>query len=253
MPYALALLLLAPALAGAGGAAWVAPLAGPLVVARAFAPPPAPWAAGHRGVDLRSSPGAVVRSAGAGVVSYAGVLAGRGVVAVTHGALRTTYEPVRLAVRTGAPVRAGDAIGWVVPGHAVSGEAVLHWGLLRGGTYLDPQSLLARGPSRLVPVSPAAPPEPVAVPVPPGSGWAPPPPSSARSRAPSPLAAHTSAVAFEMTGVSLAGLALAAALRGRRVSRAGRRACRGAGGPPSCASGRSGSRSRPGPGRSPPG
>ena len=93
------------------------PVSPPRVVRR-FDPPPRPWLPGHRGVDLAAAPAAVVRSAGAGVVRYAGRVAGRGVVSVTHpGGLRTTYEPVLATVPVGAPVRAGDVLGRLEPGH----------------------------------------------------------------------------------------------------------------------------------------
>ena len=75
--------LVAPARAGAA-AGWRWPLAGHPVVARGFDPPALPWGAGHRGVDLRGRRGAPVYAAGAGVVGYAGLLAGRGVVTVHH-------------------------------------------------------------------------------------------------------------------------------------------------------------------------
>ena len=42
-----------------------------------------------------------------GAVTYAGSLAGRGVVVVDHGATRTTYEPVAATVTVGTPVAAG--------------------------------------------------------------------------------------------------------------------------------------------------
>src|SRR5438067_12619452 len=78
------------------------PLAGTPVVDRRFEPPASAWGAGHRGVDLRGADGQPVLAAGAGRVSYAGLLAGRGVVAVTHdGGLRTTSEPVTATVRVG--------------------------------------------------------------------------------------------------------------------------------------------------------
>jgi murein DD-endopeptidase MepM/ murein hydrolase activator NlpD len=103
---------------------------------------------------LAASPGAAVVAAGPGVVTYAGTLAGRGVVTVTHGTLRTTYEPVRATVATGDRVHAGQQIGVLDgAGHCAS-QACLHWGLLRGDTYLNPLSLLSRGPSRLLPVWP---------------------------------------------------------------------------------------------------
>ena len=134
---------------------WDYPLAGPARVVGAFAPPPPgqPWLRGNRGVDLAASPAETVRSAGAGVVTFAGPLAGRGVVVVDHGRLRTTYEPVSAAVHVGAQVRAGQLIGRVaaVPSPCAP-LTCLHWGLLRGATYLDPMLLLGLdGPVRLLP------------------------------------------------------------------------------------------------------
>ncbi len=134
------------------------PLAGPPRVVRAFDPPPQRWAAGHRGVDLLARDGAVVRAAGAGSVTFAGPLAGRGVVVVTHGdGTRTTYEPVTATVTRGDRVRAGDALGRLTAagGHCLP-LACLHWGRRRGDVYLDPMLLLRRGPARLLPVWAAA-------------------------------------------------------------------------------------------------
>ena len=249
----LALLVVSPwppaAAADPTGAAarWVPPLAGRLVVRTPFRPPATRWGAGHRGVDLAAYVGAVVRAAGAGEVTFAGRLAGRGVLVVSHGALRTTYEPVTPLVEVGTRVAAGRMVARLDAGHAgrsAGGEALLHWGLRRGRGYLDPLTLLPRGPSRLVPV-------------PPGPAWrgVAPPPEPVPETPPVRGAARTAAVAaaFALSGTSVVGFALAAgALRPRRISRGCRRACRGAGGPPSCASGRCGSRSRRAPGRSPP-
>lgn len=125
-------------------AGWRWPLAGTPTVLRPFQPPPTPYAAGHRGVDLGAGTGAAVLAAGAGVIGYAGSLAGRGVVTVVHGALRTTYEPVAAVVRVGQPVSAGETIGRLQPptGHCGTGRGCLHWGLLRGAIYLDPLALL---------------------------------------------------------------------------------------------------------------
>ena len=136
---------------------WVWPLIGAHAVSRPFDPPSSRYGAGHRGADLPGAAGSVVRAAGAGRVSYAGLLAGRGVVVVVHGALRTTYEPVRARVRVGQLVSAGQPVGVLVPGHTGCPSPCLHWGLLRGDVYLDPVQLVVRGPSRLLPVSGAAP------------------------------------------------------------------------------------------------
>ena len=129
------------------------PLSGDVVVTRPFDPPPRRWLPGHRGVDLAGSPEAVVRAAGAGVVRFAGPVAGRGVVSVDHpGGLRTTYEPVTPAVAVGDRVEAGDPIGTLAAGHAgCPVAACLHWGLRQGSLYLDPLSLLGLGGYRLLP------------------------------------------------------------------------------------------------------
>ncbi len=138
---------------------WRWPLDGLPAVTRRFDPPATPYGRGHRGVDLATVPGAAVRAAGPGVVSFAGTLAGRGVVAVRHAdGLRTTYEPVAATVPVGVRVAAGAQLGTVGGGHlGCPAAACLHWGLLRGRTYLDPLSLLGVGPVRLLPLAGAAP------------------------------------------------------------------------------------------------
>ncbi len=134
--------------------AW--PLPPPRTIARPFEPPSSPYGPGHRGVDLRGVVGEPVRAAGAGVVAFAGVVAGRAVVSVDHGALRTTYEPVTPSVVLGARVARGDPIGALAGGHAGCGGACLHWGLRRGAEYLDPV-LLVRAPRvRLLPAQTSA-------------------------------------------------------------------------------------------------
>lgn len=132
------------------------PLAGTPRVVRRFDPPPEPWLPGHRGVDLAATPAAEVRSAGAGVVLFAGTVAGRPVVTVGHAdGLRTTYEPVLPGPAAGARVAAGTPIGLLVAGHpGCVAAACLHWGLRRGEEYLDPLALLGLGPVRLLPLDP---------------------------------------------------------------------------------------------------
>ncbi|MFH8975322.1 murein hydrolase activator EnvC family protein [Streptomyces sp. NPDC017890] len=130
-------------------------------VLRGWEPPVTPYGPGHRGVDLAAVGAAPVRAVTAGRVSFAGRVAGRGVVSLELTGtgtppLRTTYEPVEATVRKGDEVAAGEVLGTVEPtgSHCA---ACLHWGLLRGDVYLNPLSvlppwLLARGPSRLLPV-----------------------------------------------------------------------------------------------------
>ncbi len=121
-------------------------------VVRGFAPQSRPWGPGHRGVDLLGSMGQPVRAARAGTVSYAGPLAGRGVVVVGHGSLRTTYEPVVPGVHVGQRVSAGQVVGLLaLVGSHCFPSACLHWGLLRGEEYLDPLSLVGGSRVRLLP------------------------------------------------------------------------------------------------------
>lgn len=142
--------------APAGSAVW--PLAPVPEVVAGFDPPATRWGAGHRGVDLAGSPGQPVRSALAGTVTFAGGLAGRGVVVVDHGATRTTYEPVEASVDVGDLVAAGDRLGRLQTGGSHCAPATcLHWGLLAGETYLDPLTLVGAGPVRLLPLGGIAP------------------------------------------------------------------------------------------------
>ncbi|MFJ9620223.1 murein hydrolase activator EnvC family protein [Streptomyces sp. NPDC101181] len=143
-----------------GGRSW--PLAGRPAVLRGWEPPAGPYGPGHRGADLAARPGASVLAAAGGRVSFAGRVAGRGVLAIeVEGSgsppLRTTYEPVRAVVERGDRVRAGQPVAVLEDGPFHCPAGCLHWGLRRGDAYLDPLSLLPpallrRGPSRLLPV-----------------------------------------------------------------------------------------------------
>ncbi|MEU9022250.1 M23 family metallopeptidase [Actinomadura sp. NPDC048394] len=150
----------AHAVVSPGTNAWRWPLGPPTPrVLRAFSPPAVPWGPGHRGVDLAARAGEPVYAAGAGRVSYAGSLAGRGVVAVDHGPLRTTYLPVQPSVKAGRQVALGARIGVLEDGRLHCPTPCLHWGLRKGRVYLDPLSLVRRE-VRLLPQWPrAAPPQ----------------------------------------------------------------------------------------------
>ncbi|MDX3535779.1 M23 family metallopeptidase, partial [Streptomyces sp. MB09-01] len=120
------------------------PLPAPLTVARWWDPPPTPYAAGHRGVDLSAPVGAELRAVGPGRVHYAGQVAGRGVLSLTlPNGLRTTYEPVRPLVAEGEQVTAGQVVAVLAQGSHCPAPC-LHWGLLSGETYLNPLTLLPR-------------------------------------------------------------------------------------------------------------
>jgi murein DD-endopeptidase MepM/ murein hydrolase activator NlpD len=127
-------------------------------VLRTFDAPSPNWNRGHRGVDLAGVAGQPVYAAAKGTVVFAGELAGRTLVSIAHpGGLRTTYEPLRAAVRVGQLVDAGTVIGELMAGHAgCSAAACLHWGAMWGpasrADYVDPLGLLASTPVRLKPL-----------------------------------------------------------------------------------------------------
>lgn len=117
-----------------------------------FVAPRSTYGPGHRGIDVAATQGQDVLAVDAGVVSHVGVVAGRGTVSVTHASgLRSTYEPVRAGVMTGAEVAAGDVLGQV-SGRSHCGGGCLHLGALVGAVYVDPRPLLAGGPVVLLPL-----------------------------------------------------------------------------------------------------
>ncbi len=120
---------------------WRWPLRGPVVGAfHVF--PSAPFARGQRrGIDVSARPGAVVRAACPGRVSFTGALPRRGLaVAVRCGSLIATYLGLgRLTTRTGSRVARGDALG------ALGASGRLRLGARRASDrrgYVDPMRLL---------------------------------------------------------------------------------------------------------------
>ena len=130
------------------------PLPGVPNVVRPFDQPEHPYGPGHRGVDLGGGNGQQVLAAGAGIVAFAGLVAGTPVISVDHpNGLRTTYEPAVAVVVAGQPIARGQQIGVLLAGHHPDCQpaACLHWGVRRGQEYLDPLWLLAPGRVRLLP------------------------------------------------------------------------------------------------------
>lgn len=132
------------------------PVAAPVVLS-GFRPPDAPWAAGHRGVDLAARTGEPVRAVLAGRVAFAGSVAGKPVVTIAlPDGRRVTYEPVRASVREGDSVSAGDVLGALSGsgGHCGGRSGCLHVGLITPSGYADPLGLLGRRPAVLKPWPP---------------------------------------------------------------------------------------------------
>lgn len=129
---------------------WVWPVGPPAAVLAPFRAPPTPYAAGHRGIDLAAEPGAEVRSPADGVVSFAGSVAGRPVVAVDHGeGLVSAVEPVVAAVAEGTAVAAGQPIGEMTEGGHCEARCV-HFGVRLHGEYVSPLLLLGGVPRAIL-------------------------------------------------------------------------------------------------------
>lgn len=130
----------APARAGDGSWSW--PLEDRRVSGR-FDRPDTEYSAGHRGIDLPGRVGEPVRAVARGRITFAGSVAGVGVVTVDHGRERSTYQPVDPAVKRGDTVSAGDVVGRLRDSGSHCAIACLHLGRLEADSYLDPLDRLA--------------------------------------------------------------------------------------------------------------
>ncbi len=132
---------------------WSWPLPPVPAVTRHFIPPPEPWQAGHRGVDLAVRPGNEVLSPADGVVTFVGMVAGRPVLSIGHeGGLVSSFEPVKSTLTKGARVERGQSVGTPAgPPHCPF--ACIHWGVRRDGQYVNPLNYVTdRRPSVLLPL-----------------------------------------------------------------------------------------------------
>ncbi|TDW14454.1 M23 family metallopeptidase [Kribbella kalugense] len=166
-------------------------------VLRGFELPAKPWLPGHRGVDLAGNPGQPVLAATPGTITYAGPLAGRGVITIGTGPRRTTYEPVVPSVTVGTTVATGTVIGRLsAAGSHCLPRTCLHWGFLQGKQYLNPLTLVPNRPIRLLPLT-GQQTQPPAAPSPPPAAHAAPPrsnPSDPNQRTAKLLIAATAAL-----------------------------------------------------------
>lgn len=124
---------------------WAWPIAPPHAIARPYIAPPTPYGRGHRGVDLRDSAGSPVRAPDDGVVHFAGWVVDRPVLSIDHGGgLLSSFEPVDAAVARGDPVRRGQVVGFLLPGHCAA--TCLHLGARLHGEYVNPLLFLGGVP-----------------------------------------------------------------------------------------------------------
>lgn len=100
------------------------------------------WLPGHRGLDIASEVGTLVRSPAAGTVFWVGEV--NYVPAITirsTGGLKHTLQPVQSNLKVGEAVSRGEVIGTVSTGSHCRISCV-HWSVREGRSYLDPRWLL---------------------------------------------------------------------------------------------------------------
>jgi murein DD-endopeptidase MepM/ murein hydrolase activator NlpD len=116
------------------------PVEGPVI--DPFRPPAGPYGPGNRGLEYATVAGAPAVAIGAGVVVFAGPVAGRGVVSVVHpDGLRSSLTGlVAILVRPGQVVGPGTIVG-------TTGTR-LHLGVRSGDRYIDPAQLFGPGRPR---------------------------------------------------------------------------------------------------------
>ena len=128
--------VLAPAVGlGVGvGCGWRAPVSAPVI--DPFRPPSHAYGPGNRGLEYGAEIGAPVTAVADGTITYAGVVAGRRYVVVTHqGGLRSTLGPLATStVVSGQGVSGGQRLGTAGAGFHLTARA--------GDHYIDPQPLL---------------------------------------------------------------------------------------------------------------
>lgn len=124
---------------------WNWPVPAPHALARQYLAPATPYGPGHRGIDIAST-AVEIRAPADGVVHFAGVVVDRPVLSIDHtGGLLSSYEPLTTTLVAGDPVRRGDVIGTLLPGHC-SQQLCLHFGVRLDGEYVNPLLLLGGVP-----------------------------------------------------------------------------------------------------------
>ncbi len=124
-------------------ASWEWPTQGSREVLRDFQAPATPWGPGHRGLDLAAS-GDEVQAPVAGVISFVGMVADRGVITITTSTgTQVSMEPVTSELSWGARVSQGEVIATLDQGHC--SQLCLHIGLRIDGRYRSPRAELGIG------------------------------------------------------------------------------------------------------------
>ena len=138
--------LLVPSNAAVAAPCWQPPVVGH--VTDPFREPSCPYCAGNRGLEYRVGANVQVRAVAAGVVTWAGAIAGNRYVVVRHAnGWRTTYGQLsESALRSGDRIARRSIVG--------TASMTFYFGLRVGEQYCDPAPHLGQlvGRPRLVPI-----------------------------------------------------------------------------------------------------
>jgi len=131
---------------------WAWPVTPPRVVG-AYAAPPTPYAAGHRGIDLAATPELHVTAPSDATVRFVGVVVDRPVLTLDHGGgVLSSYEPLATDLIAGQSVARGSVIGLLASGGHCA-DSCLHVGVRVDGAYVSPLLFFDRvPPSVLLPL-----------------------------------------------------------------------------------------------------
>ncbi|KFF31098.1 peptidase, M23 family [Bifidobacterium bombi DSM 19703] len=125
-----------------------APLRWPVlthVVTKKFKAPTGRFGSGHRGVDVAAVPGTLLVAPDNGIISFAGLVAGKSVVSIRTRSFTLTFEPAISDLPIGTPVIQGAPFATVsgLSDHCLT--SCLHWGVRRGAwDYTNPELLADR-------------------------------------------------------------------------------------------------------------
>ncbi|MDP9344033.1 MAG: M23 family metallopeptidase [Actinomycetota bacterium] len=136
----------APAARGdIGFGTWSWPVVGPVI--RGFEPPPTPYSAGHRGIDIAVPFGTPIHAPADGVVTFAGFVAGSLFATIDHGdGVRSSYSWLSaVMVKKGDQLSRGQVFARTGHGHPDVPTPHLHFGVRINGDYVDPMLFLGSG------------------------------------------------------------------------------------------------------------
>lgn len=129
-----------------GDTLWLPPFGAPLHVTGAYRPPPTPYTAGHRGIDIPAVPGSVLAAPAPGTVEFVGVVVDRGTLTIRVDADTVySWEPIASTLSVGDQLVAGAPLGTAARGGHCATECV-HLGVRVRGEYVSPLRYLLGRP-----------------------------------------------------------------------------------------------------------